>query len=95
MKRIAIAAALLLGAVVWADRTDVWNANSVAVQKVELDKLIDGGCAVQAYATLTKQDGGMAYEGTRRVEVAGTNRADCLNILDVRAPVLFKSDKGL
>ncbi len=79
----------------FADRTDVWSANSVQVTRVELEKLTDGGCAVVAWAVYSKSDGGTASEPSRRAEVSGVNRTDCLNIIDTRAPVLFKSDKGL
>lgn len=87
--------AVVLATVALADRTDIWNANSVAVYQVELIKLSDGGCAVQAYATITKQDGGITSEGSAVTPVAGANRVTCLDIMDVKAPVLFKADKSL
>lgn len=95
MKRFLFIAALTIAALAFADRTDIWSNASVVVKKVELLKLPDGGCAVQAYASFTKQDGGVVIEGSALTEVAGVNRTDCLNIMDTRAPVLFKADKGL
>ena len=78
-----------------ADRTDVWDASTVNVYRVDLEKLPDGGCAVTAFATMSKQDGGVISDGTRRTEVSAGNRTDCLNIINVRAPVLFRADKDL
>ncbi len=90
-----VAAILVVSVVAFADRTDIWSNSSVKVYQVELMKLPDAGCAVQAWATYTKSDGGIANEPSAITEVAGVNRTDCLNIIDVRAPVLFKAEKGL
>ncbi len=95
--RVAVLAlaSLVFATIALADRTDVWSANSVVVKSVTLVKLADGGCAVAAQADFTKADGGRASEISAMTEVSGVNRTDCLNIIDTRAPVLFKSDKGL
>jgi hypothetical protein len=77
-----------------ADRVVTVREATIDIYKVELDQLRDGGCAVTAYASMTQTDGGLLTEGSRRVEVAGVNRTDCLNILDTRAPALFKSTNG-
>lgn len=97
----AVAAAIIAGTFVLApdealaDRTDVWSAASVDVHKVDLAKLSDGGCSVQAHAFMTKQDGGIASESSRPVEVGGANRTTCLDVLNTRGPALFKADKDL
>lgn len=78
-----------------ADRIDSWSAASVSVYKVELNLLSDGGCSVTAFASYTKADGGSVTEGSATTEVAGANRTTCLDILNNKAPVLFKNDRGL
>ncbi len=95
MKKLLVLAVVALAGIALADRTEVWLSNSVNVQKVYLSKLADGGCSVRAEALTTKQDGGSALDSSKDLEVSGVNRTDCLNIIDTRAPVLFKADKGL
>ena len=96
MKKLVLIVAALAVSVAHADRTDVWSASSVAVYKVELNKMTDGGCSVRACATLSKQDGGTKSKCTQEaVEVGGANRTTCLDIIDVKAPNLFKSEEGL
>lgn len=95
MKKLLLAAALAVSAVALADRTDVWLASTVSVYHVSLDLLPDGGCVVTAFASITKTDGGVTTEGSSPTEVAGANRTTCLDILNNKAPVLFKTDKGL
>lgn len=96
MKKLLIVIALAGASLVWADRTDIWSATSVQVIHVELDLLPDGGCAVSAEATYSLADGGNTIEQrTRKTEVGGANRTVCLDILNSRAPVLFRADKGL
>jgi hypothetical protein len=95
MKRLLFSVAALLSGLALADRTDTWSAASVKVYQVELLKLSDGGCAVQAHASMSKADGGTTTESSAVVEVSGANRTTCLDIIDTKAPVLFKSDKGL
>lgn len=95
MKKIIGAVVILAAFVALADRTDVWLAASVDVYKVELFKLSDGGCSVSAYANLSNAAGGTDSQGTRSIEVAGANRTTCLDILNNKAPLLFKTDKGL
>lgn len=97
-----IAASLVIGGLLFiadvaiADRTDVWTASSVSVTRVDLLKLLDGGCAVAACATYTKQDGGTSgLRCTEQVNVAGANRTTCLDIMNNKAPVLFKSSEDL
>ncbi len=86
---------LLIATYAWADRTDVWSANSVVVYKLDLSRLPDGGCSVQAYGRITKSDGGTTTEGTESREVSGANRTACLDLLDTKGPVLFKAERGL
>ncbi len=62
---------------------------------VDLRLLADGGCSVQAWATYSKTDGGVSSEGTASTDVTGANRTSCLDIIQTKAPVLFKADKGL
>ncbi len=98
LKRLVFAGcfgALAFAPFAFADRTDVWSAASVNVTLTELHKLPDGGCAVLAVAAMTKQDGGVTIEASRLVEVSGANRTTCLDILNTKAPVLFKTDKDL
>lgn len=95
MKKLLMIGAVLLSLAALADRTDVWSTASIRVTEVHLSKLPDGGCSVSATGTYTKADGGTLTEATDHFEVAGANRTDCLNILDVRALALFKLDKGL
>ncbi len=78
-----------------ADRTDIWSNATATVHQVELRKLGDGGCVVQATGIMIKQDGGISLETSRPVEVSGANQTACLDIINTKAPVLFKSDKGL
>lgn len=86
---------LAIATVALADRIDVWDATSVNVYHVELNKLPDGGCSVLAHASYSKGDGGTVTEGSQTTEVGGANRTICLDILNNKAPVLFKNDKGL
>jgi hypothetical protein len=84
-------------AAIAADRVTTVTEASVRVYKVELELLPDAGCSVVAHARITQTDGGTLTEASRGgtpVEVAGTNRTDCLNIINTRAPVLFKSTNG-
>lgn len=101
MKKILIVATLFGFAAIAADRVVTAIDSTVTVTRVELSPLPDGGCAVVAYATfqnagVTLPDGGpiLQQEGTRAVEVAGANRTTCLDILNNKAPVLFRSDRG-
>ncbi len=91
---LVVGAVLLSGEAV-ADRTDVWLSSSVSVYRAELVRLPDGGCAVQAYANVSKSDGGVSSDGSALTDVGGANRTTCLDVLDNKAPVLFKADKGL
>ncbi len=98
---LSAVAAMSIGALTFfaldanADRVDTWLASSVTVQTVTLLKLTDGGCAVSALATVTKSDGGVSLEDSAAIEVSGANRTTCLDVLNNKAPVLFKADKGL
>ena len=92
---VVLAAVLLVGDEAGADRTDVHLSSTVRIHKVDLYKLADGGCAVQAYGTYLKTDGGVTDRPSVLREVAGANRTDCLNIMDTRAPALFRADEGL
>lgn len=95
MKRFLVGVMLVVAGVAYADRDDVWSAASVQVQSVVLNLLPDGGCSVQALATYSKSDGGTVTESSAFAEVSGANQTTCLNIVNVRALALFKSDKGL
>lgn len=96
MKRFLIVASLLfVVGVAFADRIDVWSASSARVQEVTLRKLPDGGCAVQAFGTYTKQDGGVVGASSRIQELGPANRAACLDLMDNRARALFLADEGL
>ncbi len=93
MKKI-ILAVLLSSAAFGADRVMTDLESSIKVYKTELNSLPDGGCSAQAYARITQSDGGTKTEGSRVVEVSGANRTTCLDILDTKAPALFKSSNG-
>lgn len=95
MKKLLLIAALLIATIAIADRTDTWLASTIAITKVELAPLPDGGCTVTAYGSYSNNLGKVVYEGTATTEVAGANRTTCLDILNNKAPVLFKTDKGL
>lgn len=95
MKRLLVAVAALASVLALADRIDVWSAASVTVYKTELHLLADGGCSVTAWASYSKADGGQVSEGSATTEVAGANRVTCLDILNNKAPLLFKTDRGL
>lgn len=82
-------------ATAWADRSDVWLASTVQVKAVNLLLLDDGGCAVSATARYAKSDGGPSTETTGFVAVSGANRTTCLDIINNKAPALFKADRGL
>lgn len=92
---VGFAFAVLIGRTGLADRTDIWSAASVQVVSTNLQLLDDGGCAVVATARYAKSDGGMAMETSAATQVAGANRTTCLDILQNKAPALFKADKGL
>jgi hypothetical protein len=94
VKKLIAVLVLVPSLIFAADRVTIVPEASIKVYRVELDKLPDGGCAVTALATMTQTDGGILTEGSRRLEVAGVNRTDCLNIIDTRASVLFKSTNG-
>lgn len=86
---------LLATAVAWADRTDVWDATTVTVKQATLEPLADGGCMITVFASVAKGDGGVMVDTTAGKELAGANRTACLDILNNKALVLFKTDKGL
>ena len=86
---------VVVSGVAFADRTDVYLSNSAIVTRVHLDRLADGGCAVDACGQYSKQDGGTTRACTPSIDVAGANRTTCLDLLDNKAPALFKSNEGL
>ena len=95
MKRIFLCLSLAVCSLVYADRSDVWLASTVKVQRVELISLPDGGCAVSVRANFSNAAGVTTSELARGVEVAGSARTVCLDILNNKAPALFKADRGL
>ncbi len=99
MKRILFAVLFISSVVLAADLSETWSASSVVVQSGELRLLPDGGCSAQAYATYTKQDGGIRFEGTPTKELTGLNRTTCLGLLNPNDgggfSQMFKQDKGM
>lgn len=95
MKRFIIIMVCFVAYSSFADRIDIWSASSINVQHVDLFKTADGGCLVVASAVIQKQDGGISNDYSKATEVSGANQTACLDILNTRAPVLFKADKGL
>ncbi len=94
MKRILILAAFLSTVALASDRVTTIPEATIVVQVAELLLQPDGGCAVMALAQATQSDGGITTEKSPFVQVAGVNRTTCLDILQNKAVVLFKSTNG-
>lgn len=90
-----IGVVLLDGDDAMADRTDIWLSSSVVVSKLELYRLPDGGCEVEAHASFMKQDGGTRHKSSGTLEVAGANRTVCLDLLNTKGPAIFRAVEGL
>ncbi len=75
------------------DRSHVDAEASLRITQTHLISLSDGGCSVQAFASVTSNDGGVTQEPSAVVQVAGANRTSCLDVL-TKSLVLFKSTNG-
>lgn len=95
MKNLITIGACLISAICLADRVDTWLASSVNVKQATLTRTASGGCTVQAMADVTNAAGKTITVMSAPTSVAGANLTECLDILDTKAPVLFKNDQGL
>lgn len=95
MNKSITVAACLVACVCLADRVDTWLASSVVVSNVTLTRLPAGGCSATAVANVTTSLGKTVQIVATPATLAGANLTECLDILDVKAPVLFKNDQGL
>jgi hypothetical protein len=77
-----------------ADRTDVILSSTVDVYQVELKKLRDGGCEVEAFGLATSADGGRTFRSRVESEISGAARTNCLNVLN-NAENLWKTKEEL
>lgn len=93
-KAIALVCTLVVFGALAADRTVTAVDSSIVIYQVAVTPVKDGGCAAQAWGTFNYADGGTSNEATRIVETSGGNRTTCLDILNTKGLLIFKSDRG-
>ena len=95
VEKAILCLSLAVCSLVYADRSDVWIASTVRVQRATLERMNDGGCVVTVVAEFAKTDGGRTAELAGGIELGGANQAACLNLLDARVPPVFRAARGL